>query len=104
MRIDLRPRALTDLEEIYRFSLEHWGTGRAKSYIRKIDDALRQRCDHPRLGQGRDDVLPGILAFRVLSHVIFYRYVQDGIAVIRVLHQAMDLPGTLGAKRDEEPW
>lgn len=102
MRIDLRPRALTDLEEIYRFSLEHWGTGRAESYIKRIDEAFRHLCDHPRLGQGRDDVLPGILAFRVLSHVIFYRHGQDGIAVIRVLHQAMDSPGALGAKRDEE--
>lgn len=104
MRIDLRPRALTDLEEIYRFSLEHWGKGRAESYIKKIDEALRQLCDHPRLGQGRGDVLPGILAFRVLSHVIFYRHDQDRIAVIRVLHQAMDLHMALGAKRDEEPW
>lgn len=98
MRIELRPRALADLEKIYRFSLEHWGIDRAESYIRKIDEAFRQLSDHPRLDQGRDDVLPGILAFRVLSHVIFYRHDQDRIVVIRVLHQAMDLPGAPGHK------
>lgn len=103
MRIELRPRALEDLEEIYQFSLEHWGRERAESYMRSIDEGLRQLLDHPRLGQCRDEVVPGILAFRVLSHVIFYRYDQDRIGVIRVLHQAMDLPGAFGAARTEEP-
>ncbi len=38
--VQLRPRALSDLESIYKYSLEQWGLARAESYLTQIHKAF----------------------------------------------------------------
>ena len=61
-----------------------------KSTSGGIQRTLAMLADDPRLGRPCDDIRAGYRKFRVGSHFVFYRVIEDGIDVVRVLHQAMD--------------
>lgn len=43
------------------------------------------------MGRLRDELTEGLRSFPVGRYVIFYRIVQDGVEIVRVLHGARDL-------------
>jgi toxin ParE1/3/4 len=45
----------------------------------------------PQLGAARDAIRPGYRSARQGRHLIFYREIPDGIEVVRVLHESMDI-------------
>jgi toxin ParE1/3/4 len=66
--------------------------------IDKFEKAADRLAAHPSYGRSRDDLLPGSRSILVHPYVLFYRLADDGIDVIRVLHQRRDLTAIL---RDE---
>ena len=90
-RIRLSDRAVADLETIVGYTRQHWGERQARRYANALRNALRRLRDRPALGRSRDDVLPGVRSFPCGSHVLFYREIADGIAVLRILHGGMDV-------------
>ncbi|MGH7989069.1 MAG: type II toxin-antitoxin system RelE/ParE family toxin [Limisphaerales bacterium] len=46
----------------------------------------------PLLGREREELLPRLRSFPVSRYVIFYRPMENGIEVVRVLHGARDFP------------
>ena len=50
---------------------------------------------NPTLGRSCDAICEGYRKFRVGRHVIFYRVIDRGIDVVRVLHQRMDFESHL---------
>ncbi len=89
-RYVLRPRAQRDIEEIWDYTAATWSIDQAEIYFRRIQRTLAMLADDPRLGRPCDDIRAGYRKFRVGSHFVFYRVIEDGIDVVRVLHQAMD--------------
>ncbi|MDF1826831.1 MAG: type II toxin-antitoxin system RelE/ParE family toxin [Legionellaceae bacterium] len=63
----LYPKAIEDLESIYLYSMQEFGTKRTDDYI-SLD----------------------LRAFNLGSHVIFLKVTNYGISIIRILHQSMD--------------
>ena len=57
---------------------------------------IEERCDtlaeNPSLGRSRPELGRNIRSFPAGSYVIFYRAIDDGIEIVRVLHGAMDVP------------
>ena len=57
---------------------------------------IREKCallaQQPGIGRDRSDVLSGLRGFPIGNYVIFYQPANDGIAVVRVLHGARDIP------------
>jgi len=88
--IQLRPRALDDLETIYQYSLEQWGITRAEAYLTEINKAFEALANHPNLGRDYSRVRADLYAFNIAAHVIFYSPTPTGILVSRVLHKSMD--------------
>lgn len=89
--IKLRPKAESDLANIYGYSVQEWGVARAEAYVMDISTAFQQLTESQSLGRDYSHVRPGLRALNVASHIVFYKPIHDGIAVIRVLHQAMDV-------------
>ncbi len=60
-------------------------------YIGDIRAALKRLAEFPEIGAERGDVKgsPRCLACR--EHLIFYRYADGHVSVIRILHKAMDV-------------
>ncbi len=88
--IQLRPRALHDLESIYKYSLEQWGIARAETYLSEINKAFEALANHDKLGRDYSRVSADLYAYNIAAHVIFYTPTPTGILVIRVLHKSMD--------------
>jgi toxin ParE1/3/4 len=88
--IQLRPRALHDLESIYKYSLEQWGIARAEAYLTEINRAFEALANHDKLGRDYSRVSADLYAYNIAAHVIFYTPTPPGIVVIRVLHKSMD--------------
>lgn len=86
----LRPKADKDLENIYDYSFQEFGSARAERYIRDLDDAFHKLADEPSLGSNYSHVRPDLMAYRVVSHVVFFKPLVDGINILRVLHKSMD--------------
>jgi toxin ParE1/3/4 len=86
----LRPKAVSDLEDIWDYTVRMWDEDQAERYLRLLNVGFIDLTIQPDLGRSCDAIRQGYRVFRVGSHVIFYRVINDNIEVVRVLHQSMD--------------
>jgi len=87
--VRLSRRARQDIIDILRFTGETWGPIQLGVYRDKIDDALQAVGRNPELGHKRDDLPPTHRACLVGAHVVVYRLDDQGVGVVRILHQRM---------------
>lgn len=88
--VQVRPRALSDLESIYTYSREHWGKARADSYLTEINKAFEALANNENLGRDYSRVRANLFIYHIGSHVIFHIPTPTGILLTRVLHKSMD--------------
>lgn len=88
----LSNKADTDLTEIYLYSFQTFGEARADTYFLSLRDRLQNLADNPHLGRSAADIRPDLLLYRHARHMIFYVTEESGIFVVRILHDAMDMP------------
>ena len=91
MRIIVSPRAQGDIEDIWTYSVAHWGERQAEIYIRLLQAAVDAVASDPQIGLVCDDVRPGYRKYRVGSHMMFYRAAASSVVVVRILHERMDV-------------
>lgn len=89
-RIILAPRARSDLDEIAAFTKKKWGHPQKNEYLNNLINTIEELRNSPALGRTRDEVRSGLLSFPNGRHIIFYRYNNERLEVIRILHQAME--------------
>jgi len=94
-----RHRAADDLLEIW-LTLSSDGVRRADAYLDKIEQQLKRCAEHPRMGRSRDELAAGLRSLIVYPYVVFYRPIDEGIDVIRVLHGARDLDAVFQSRDD----
>lgn len=90
-RYALSPAARADLEQIWDYTCERWGDDQAEEYVREIQRAIERIVENPMIGRACDEVRSGYRRHAVGSHTLYYRASGDGIDVVRVLHQRMDV-------------
>lgn len=98
--VRVTPRAFEDLKTIGRYTQRQWGRQQRDIYLRGLDARFAWLAEHPMLGRAPDDIAPGYRSFRHEAHVIFYLIRADGIDIIGVPHQAMDIAARLGREPD----
>ena len=84
-------RARGDLQDISQYTERQWGSDRRRRYMGAIADCLARLLRNPSLGAPRDDIRPGCRSVVAGRHVVFYQQTNDRIAIIRILHERMDL-------------
>jgi toxin ParE1/3/4 len=89
-RIVRRPEAKNDLKEIWKY-IAAQDPQRADKFLKSLDEVIKSLAKHPFMGKERSDIMEEIRSFPVKSYVIFYRPLDDGIEVVRVLHGARDV-------------
>jgi toxin ParE1/3/4 len=89
-RYTITNRAWRDLADIWIYTEENWSEAQAKSYTRSIDAGIRAIAADPSRGRACDGLRAGYFQFSAGSHVIFYRRIETGVEVVRILHQRMD--------------
>lgn len=87
----LRPLARDDLLGIGRFTRLRWARDQQNRYLNLLRERMDMVARNPFLGADRDDISRGLGSLPVGRHLIFYRMVDDGVLVVRILHDAMDV-------------
>ena len=87
----LRQQAQDDLESIWIYSYREWGDEQADQYIRSLLSRFTWLSENPQLGKQRAEIKPGYYCYPEGMHLFFYKITQDGIDIIGVPHQNMDI-------------
>lgn len=100
-RIRQRAGARRDLVEIYRYHAREAGLGVADRFYAEAQATLARLAKMPGMGTVYENAHPSLAGLRYFplsrfrSYLVFYRTLDDGIEVVRVLHGARDLEGIL---------
>ncbi|MBK9570700.1 MAG: type II toxin-antitoxin system RelE/ParE family toxin [Chitinophagaceae bacterium] len=88
-------KAVSDLEEIWLYTVEKWSVKQADRYYNLIVDEINYICKNSTAGKSMEHVRKGYRASKVKSHLIFYRVLNGTLEVIRILHERMDIESRL---------
>ena len=90
-----RPRAVRDIDQIWTWTAERWGTAQAERYIRAIRDVCAALASGEAAGTDASVVGPGYRRIRSGRHIVFFRPIPGTVEIVRILHGRMDLPSRL---------
>lgn len=93
----LTDRALSDLRDIERYSIENWGRNTADKYLADIELALQRVSENPELLREQADFPAALRFYRVNRHWLACDVRPEVIVVLTVIHGSMDLPSRLAA-------
>lgn len=92
---ELSEAADKDLEEIFDFTNDKFGTEQAIKYLSAFEEVFNNLVLQPETGRERNELKKGLRSISQERHIIFYRVLKDHIRIVRVLHSSRDLPGYL---------
>jgi len=84
-------RARQNLADIFDYTVENWGVGKAKTYTKQLYNRFEWLSKNPQLGINRNDVESGCRSYFEGSHSIFYQVNGDCIEILGVFHQHEDV-------------
>jgi toxin ParE1/3/4 len=85
----LTPKARSDMEAVWLYSLTEWGLHQAEHYIDDLTVAFAFLANNLKSGTACDNIRAGYRKYPVIRHVVYYRQTKCGIEVMRVLHDRM---------------
>ena len=97
MNYTLRPRARTELEGIWHYTVQQWGIDQADKYTAQIISSIERAIEMPGVGSPIEALPKDYRKIRSGHHLIVYRCVDNEFTVIRILHEREDLPDELDA-------
>jgi len=90
MSVRLTPRARRDLLNIWEY-IAIDSVRAADRLIAAFDQTFSLIDENPEMGRLRDEVEVGLRSFPLRGYVIFYASAEEGVEVIRVLHERQDV-------------
>lgn len=69
----LTPAAERDLEDIWQFTRDQWGTEQAHRYADKLIVAFAELAETPKVAPACDHIRSGYRRCRIEQHVIYFR-------------------------------
>jgi toxin ParE1/3/4 len=93
--LGLSRRAVRDLEELRRYSVEQWGERVAEEYLDSIEEALNRLRESPNLLRTKPEFSRHLRFYRVRRHFPVCSVVEENIYVLAVKHGSLDLPHRL---------
>jgi toxin ParE1/3/4 len=95
LKLNITPKAESDLIGIWVYTCEEWGVDQADNYLNQLEIGMKQLISHPSLGMNYAHVLSGYRRLQVEHHAVFYQVLESEVLVVRVLHEDMDAPERL---------
>ncbi len=90
-RYRLSEQSRSDLDDIWLYIASDNLTG-ADRFIDELVGKFQTLATQPGIGRTRDELGESLRSFPVGNYVVFYRAMQDGIEVVRVLSGFRDIP------------
>lgn len=86
-----------DYAEIWHF-IAYDNPDAADATLRRIDERLELYATQPGMGTDRSQLGRGLRSFSVGEYLVFYRKIDGGIELVRVLHGARKIKRTMFKK------
>jgi toxin ParE1/3/4 len=83
--------ARSDLDEIWLYIAQD-SVDAADKLIHSVVSRFPKLAAMPELGRRREELSTRLRSFPVGRYMIFYRPIENGVEIARVLHGARDLP------------
>ncbi len=93
----LAPRALADLDDIWRFSAEKWSIEQADRYIDDLAQMFETIAAMPTLARERSEFKPPVRIHIHERRLIVYTMAEDHVTILRVLGDRQDWVSILKA-------
>lgn len=81
----LSPKALEDLEGIWRYTAETWSVPQADSHINDIIRAFEAMVAMPTIGRERTEFTPPVRIHIHQNHILVYVIDNDAVVIVRIL-------------------
>jgi toxin ParE1/3/4 len=79
------------LRSIGRYTQTTWGREQRNLYLAKIDAIFHLLAQEPQRGKACDEIQVGYRKYHVGRHLVFYRQSPEGLEIVRILHDQMDI-------------
>jgi len=90
-KFHLSNEAVDDLDSIWMYTLETWSEKQADFYYHELLKGCQDIANRPiYLDKEYKEIMPGLYAHHLYKHLIFYILVEDGVEILRILHERMD--------------
>ena len=91
----LTPAAESDLTDIWRYGAQTWSADQADRYLDTLITGFELITDQPEMSRLRTEFSPPLRIFPTGSHLVVYTADNQGVTVLRVLHNRRDLLAAL---------
>ena len=90
-KFHLSNKAVEDLDSIWLYTLETWSEDQADIYYHELVKSCQKIANRPTyLDKEYHEIMPGLYGHHIYKHLIFYILVEDGVEIVRILHERMD--------------
>lgn len=84
-----------DLINIWLYTQKNWGETQADTYLDELEQTLLLISEQPYLASPRVEFTPCVRIHHHAHHLIVYQVLELEIAIIRILHESMDIESQL---------
>ena len=91
----LTPAAERDLERIWNYTRQQWGTAQANRYTDDLAATFAELAQSPMSAPACDPIRSGYRRRGVERHMVYFRITDYGVVIVRKLHDRMDAPRRL---------
>ena len=91
-KYDITKEATEDLYKIWAYTIDTWSEEQADKNYTLLEAGMNEVADAPqRIGKPYDEIYPGLRAYQVRRHMLFYIVQPNGrVLIVRILHERMD--------------
>jgi toxin ParE1/3/4 len=89
-KIARTPQSRHDLIEIWNYIADD-NERAADKILSRIEDILRMLSENPNAGRIRPELAPALPSFPLTNYILFYRPIEAGIELVRVLSSRLDI-------------
>ena len=85
--------ARKELINIISYTVDTWEQSQALKYVDGLEILAQRLAETPELGKHRADIFSKrkILSFPYEKHILYYAVISNGISIIRILHESMNI-------------
>ncbi len=90
-RLLIRPRAKSDIKNIWHYTYKNWGVQQADNYTESLALAINEMLGNPELGISIEHIRKGYRLCHFKHHFVVYHLTPTVIDIVRVLGESMNI-------------
>lgn len=95
LKIVYRPRAIAQIDAIADRTIAEWGESQASKYVADIRRQIEFAAEFPGIGSEALGLPSEYRKTRSGSHRVIYRFNENELIVIQIIHEREDVPDVL---------